>query len=462
MADLLDAPCSKLEIIEAHHLKLWNKITPSELADTDHFSTQDISFTESPFPVDDQINAKIALWVGDITTLNCHAIVNSTNETFSDKSETCTRLLNKGGPLLRNYIRQHVKTCRTGDAKITKGFDLPARYVIHTVGPKYNQKYHTAAESALYSSYSKVLQLTREHHIKSLGLCPINSLRRGYPPHDGAHIALRTVRRFLERFGHDIELIVFAVDSSEVGIYDLLMPLYFPRSQREQEYAQYCLPCDVGGEMGEPIIAERQIRIADKPLAAGQDLDQTVDLTSGLESSVVVGSSSFAKMQVDVDRRWTRPGGSPRTTSPMAIETQRRHRYERLLRKAKSEDLSEVANLRCLYLNGKDRWGRDVVVFVGKRINFNVVNKDKAMIYMVSLLDKVADRDYVVIYFHTQTTSANHPSFAFVREVYDTLEHKYKKNLKAFYIVHPGFWIRCVSLKSLRQSATIVAQLMCT
>lgn len=51
--------------------------------------------------------------------------------------------------------------CKTGEAKLTKGYNLPARYIIHTVGPRYNLKYITAAESALYSCYRNVLQLCR-------------------------------------------------------------------------------------------------------------------------------------------------------------------------------------------------------------------------------------------------------------------------------------------------------------
>ena len=54
-----------------------------------------------------------------------------------------------------------VTVCKTGDAKISEGFDLLSRYVIHTVGPRYNVKYVTAAEGALYSSYRNVFQLVR-------------------------------------------------------------------------------------------------------------------------------------------------------------------------------------------------------------------------------------------------------------------------------------------------------------
>ena len=55
-----------------------------------------------------------------------------------------------------------VAPCRTGEVKLTKGFDLPASNIIHTVGPRYNTKYKTAAESALFNCYRGVLQLARE------------------------------------------------------------------------------------------------------------------------------------------------------------------------------------------------------------------------------------------------------------------------------------------------------------
>ena len=62
------------------------------------------------------------------------------------------------------YIRLEyllISACKTGDAKLTKGYKLTARYVVHTVGPRYNLKYKTAAESALYSSYRSVMQVIR-------------------------------------------------------------------------------------------------------------------------------------------------------------------------------------------------------------------------------------------------------------------------------------------------------------
>ncbi|RWS14566.1 protein GDAP2-like protein [Dinothrombium tinctorium] len=443
---LLDASSSNMEIVDFRRLKTWHQISARDTADNQSIAGQTKSFEQSPFPHNAEINKKVALWAGDITALNCDAIVNTTNESFSDRDSLSQRILNKGGPQLRHYIKTNLRGCRTGDAKITKGYSLPSRYVIHTVGPKYNQKYHTAAESALFSCYAKVFQLMREYKINSLGLCAINSPRRGYPPHEGAHMALRVVRRFLEKYGANIDLIIFVVEDSDIGIYELLMPLYFPRSANEEEYAKYYLPKDIGGKDGEPVLPERQIRIADNPVNAHRQLDESVDLSSGLDASVIVGKSSFAKMHGDIDKRWRSPHGVQRTSSdPVSSELQRRTHYERLLRRAKMEDLSEIAALRCLYVTGEDRFGRPVIVFIGKRLVLSEIDLEKALLYFIVTLDRIVQEEYSVIYFHTLTDNRNHPSLNYIRYVFDVLEYKYKKNLRAFYIVHPTFWTRIVT-----------------
>lgn len=140
-----------------------------------------------------------------------------------------------------------------------------------------------------------------------------------------------------------------------------------------------------------------------------------------------------------------------------------RFRYERLLRRAKTEDLSEVSGIGCLYQCGVDRYGRPVIIFVGKWFKFKEINLDKvgcvffhstdfdieffspqALLYLIYLLDPLVKNDYIIIYFHTNTTAANHPSFSWLREVYNVLPYKYKKNLKGCYIVHPTIWTKVI------------------
>lgn len=75
-----------------------------------------------------------------------------------------------------------------------------------------------------------------------------------------------TVRRFLEQYGDNIETIILVLDPTNYGIYQLLLPLYFPRSIHEAEFARYQLPYELGDPVnGEPVINDRRIRIIDNP-----------------------------------------------------------------------------------------------------------------------------------------------------------------------------------------------------
>ncbi|ENN73746.1 hypothetical protein YQE_09642, partial [Dendroctonus ponderosae] len=219
----------------------------------------------SPFPCDDCINQKLILWDGDISSLEVDAIVNSTNESMNDINPASASIFRRAGPRLREEIKADVKECGTGEAKVTQGHYLPARYIIHTVGPKYNMKYQTASENTLHMCYRNTLQKAKEMGLHSIAIPVINSLKRNYPPDQGAHVALRTVRRFLERHGNSLDTVIFVVDKVDLGIYEVLLPLYFPRSKQEEDAARYQLPSDVGGPDGEPIMADRQIRIIDNP-----------------------------------------------------------------------------------------------------------------------------------------------------------------------------------------------------
>ena len=252
----------------------------------------------------------------------------------------------------------------------------------------------------------------------------------------------------MEKFGDTVDVIIFAVDDSNVGIYEMLMPLYFPRSLEEQENALYLLPKDIGDENGQPVLPERQIRISDKPLSGNRkesSIESSIDLRSGLEASVIVGKSSFAQMHGDIDKRWSNPNFFTNNENSISNEIRRRNRYERLLRKAKLEDLTEIAVLRCLYIGGEDRLGRPVVVFIGKRFKAASANLEKALLYLILTLDRIVQNDYIVIYFHTLTSNENHLSFNFYRYAFDALDRSYHKNLKALYIIHPTFWSRILT-----------------
>ncbi|XP_015589859.1 protein GDAP2 homolog isoform X3 [Cephus cinctus] len=369
------------EVVELGALRRWTDLhIQHRFTDYSNVLGEPAHHATSPFPCQPSLNVKIALWTGNISVLQVDAIVNSTNETMDDNSPTCQRIFAQAGSALKMEIYNEIKECKTGEVRVTQGHDLPARYIIHTVGPIYNTKYQTAAQNTLHCCYRNVLHKARELGLRSIALPVINSIRRNYPPDAGAHIALRTVRRFLEQYSDSISCVVFVLESCDLGIYEVLLPLYFPRTLAEQDNACWQLPSDIGGMDGEPLLPDRQIRIIDNPQHALHG-DETVELSSQLETSVSLGEHAFTQMQGDLDRQ--RLLGERPLTDPLADimlkQMQQKERYERLLRRAKTEDLSEVSGIGCLYQSGVDRQGRPVVVFVGKWFPATKINLDKMM-----------------------------------------------------------------------------------
>jgi len=185
-------------------------------------------------------------------------------------------------------------------------------------------------------------------------------------------------------------------------------------------------------------------------LDGGSDLDCNYSNGFSLSTHLNIGQHSFSQMQGDLDRQRLL-GDRPRANLyeniiEEGIEgIEHQERYERLLRRAHTEDLSEVSGIGCLYQSGIDRLGRPVVVFCGKWFPAQNIGSEKALLYLIYLLDPIVKGDYVIAYFHTLTSSNNYPSLHWLRDVYSILPYKYKKNLKAFYIVHPTFWTKMMT-----------------
>lgn len=420
----------------------------------------------SPFPWDEQINQRIVIWEGDISLLAVDAITNTTDETLTEKNRVSKKIFGRAGTALTSAVVHDVGRCKTGEVCVTPGFFLPAKYIIHTVGPIYSEKYHTASESTLHSCYRNVLYKAKELGLRTIALCDISSVQRNFPPDTAAHIALRTIRRFLEQYRAEIVIVCLDPNEQRGGIYEVLAPLYFPRDPLEEQSALWQLPKDVGGAYGEPQLADRQIRIIHNPqhavmieadddsdisphdLEMGSDVEYN-NINLSLASHLGAGTHSFTHMQGDLDRQRLL-GDRPRMVYESVVDDglegiEHQERYERLLRRAKTEDLSEVSGIGCLYQSGVDRLGRPVIVFCGKWFPAHNIDLEKALLYLIYLLDPIVKGDYVIAYFHTLTSSNNYPSLQWLKDVYSILPYKYKKNLKAFYIVHPTFWTKMMT-----------------
>ncbi len=139
---------------------------------------------------------RIEVVEGDITRLDVDAIVNAANSGLTPGGGVSGAIHRAAGPELWEECRK-LGRCPTGDARITGGYRLPARHVIHAVGPRWHGG--SAGEDALLASaYRRSLELARDHGLKSLAFPAISTGIYGFPPERAAPIAVRTVAGFLE------------------------------------------------------------------------------------------------------------------------------------------------------------------------------------------------------------------------------------------------------------------------
>jgi O-acetyl-ADP-ribose deacetylase (regulator of RNase III) len=137
---------------------------------------------------------------GDITKLEVDAIVNAANNTLLGGGGVDGAIHRAAGKELLEECRQ-LNGCKTGKTKITKGYRLPARYIIHTVGPVYKDGSRNEAE-LLASCYRESLILAASNGIKTIAFPCISAGIYGYPFKEACLIALRTVENFLQENNH--------------------------------------------------------------------------------------------------------------------------------------------------------------------------------------------------------------------------------------------------------------------
>ena len=134
--------------------------------------------------------------MGDITSLDVDAIVNAANSGLTRGGGVCGAIHAAAGPELEAACLA-LDGCPTGEARITPGFDLPARHVIHAVGPVW----HGGDEGEprlLAACYRESLRLAAEHGLDSIAFPAISTGIYGYPLPDATEVAVRTVRSWLE------------------------------------------------------------------------------------------------------------------------------------------------------------------------------------------------------------------------------------------------------------------------
>nr|XP_026483932.1 uncharacterized protein LOC113391979 [Vanessa tameamea] len=175
-----------------------------------------------------ELSGKVSIFKGDITKLEVDAIVNAANSRLIAGGGVDGAIHRAAGPLLQAECNT-LGGCPTGEARITGGYNLPCKYVIHTVGPQ------NGSAPNLQSCYEKSLAFQKQYNLTSIAFPCISTGIYGFPNRLAAHIALRTARKFLEN-NKDLDRIIFCTFMPiDVDIYETLMQLYFPIYEKNLE-----------------------------------------------------------------------------------------------------------------------------------------------------------------------------------------------------------------------------------
>lgn len=174
--------------------------------------------------IDEQLNMKVSLWRGDITALEIDAICNAANRSLLGGGGVDGAIHRAAGQKLKEECMK-LNGCDTGDAKITGGYKLPARYIIHTVGPI------GEIPEKLRSCYRRCLEVAKQEKVRSIAFPCISTGIYGYDVKKATPVVMETVRAWLKHKDNSkhIDKIIFCVFLIEdVRVYEENMLKYFP------------------------------------------------------------------------------------------------------------------------------------------------------------------------------------------------------------------------------------------
>ena len=393
------------------------------------------------FPWRPELNARLAVYHGDYARVDADALVCPTSERLDGVGGAHERLRRLGGAGYAAALAA-LGHCRMSEVKVSLAYGVCARHVIHTVGPRYNSKYTTAAVNALNKCYLNALQACVDSGYRTAVFLPLHTDDKNYPVRAGAAVACRTLRRFLEHHPDKLDCIVLCVaDAAYAAAYAAELPLYLPRSAAEARAGEAALPADVGNEWGEDAVEERSIRISALPGMGADDFD--ADDAAADEAPTVVRDGAaaaplaLAQKKASPDARVLVAASDP--TSPDYVPPA----YVQLLDQAAAADAAAVAALeraRFAYVCGRDAAGRALVVFNAQAYAAPAVAKARVLPFLARLLDGVARTPFTLVYLHSPLANSA-DALAWLHDIAAVFPRRCLLHMHLA-VVYSTFWLR--------------------
>lgn len=453
-----------------------NEYLPQEL---------DESYDERTIPrfnVNQTLNEIIRFhWNGD-ALLKSDAIVIPITEDWTPISAESHMLMNNAGSEYLEWIYQNKKLgdyISTGDAQECSPFNLPCKYIIHTSPPRYDDRYPVASENAMNSCYWRSLEIACDLQCKTIVFPSI------YPPKFfseqlAIHILSRTLRRFLERYQSvSFQSVVICVDNEDqMQLYTRIFTIYFPRDNIDLKYSQKYMPAYTGNISGGTVVKLRRQNIELSPLInPTQNINanrlsylpnnsnialihknhidyETYDIYGNLRPAI----QSMVECKVEPEKIWK--AQENKKWGWQKVEESFEIRYKRYWNRCRKLNLHQIQMHQFVYVGGKDRDDRDIIIFVGNRFPAKQLMQQKklkqSLLYIIRELHHIVDRDYVVIYLHSKVNEEeNLPPISWINQCFQICGHRFHKNLHKFFVIHPNFrlksWFYVLSTKSFYQ-----------
>ncbi|POM73879.1 GDAP2 protein isoform X1 [Phytophthora palmivora] len=457
---------------EWESLAVWDAASAPSVAVDDPLSAP----VDAPFPVSAQLNAKISLWRGPLYRLRVDAVVNSTCESMRESDGDFGKLLQAAGSEIAIEC-EAAGTCRTGDAVLTRGCQLPAN-----------------------SFCTLVLTVAKENGLRSVAIGCVYTQRKGYPREEAAHIAVRTVRRYLEHYVDDFDRVILCMSSTQdTLVYEKILPFYFPRSIKEEKQSQEMLATrELGDSFGEPIIVERKIRIGNLSNSSFVDTEhrsrqyefkrhesnnQPEETGVLFHGAAVDGNieeadddiQAFQAMLTDpdaerLDRLQQMQEKRQRQAEEAAIMKQKRldkatastaeWDYLAALQRARTEDFSDLKALEFCYCGGVDLAGLPVIVYLAGKVRVEHVDLERELLFVLLTLDSQhsvlssTSAQFSLLYVQSDVTNVNQPPASWIRRLFRVFtavaalrapsEHDKAEEsaLRFLYVLEPTFGLK--------------------